>query len=352
MPRSFSFLFVGLVAASLSLLVLSSKDILALTKCTICHGKRELRKIQPTGKLVSLYVDEWVLQNSVHAKQACTDCHSDVVEIPHKGKLVEKVNCTRCHYRGNPAGAPQMVKYTEYAESVHGIAARAGNQKAPVCQDCHGAHNVRKHADPQSGMWRGTISETCGRCHLEVYSVYRESIHGRAVKEGKLDSAVCTDCHGEHSIKSPENPESTVYLTNIPQTCPKCHAPKGIASKYGIKTGQVKTFEDSFHGIGIKFGMKTVASCASCHGVHDIRAADDLRSTVHIKNIPTTCGKCHSGANINYAKGRIHVDPKKKESGAIFYVSFFFKWLTISVMLGLLAHMALDLSRRARERKR
>ncbi|HWU41740.1 MAG TPA: hypothetical protein VN203_29130, partial [Candidatus Acidoferrum sp.] len=179
---------------------------------------------------------------------------------------------------------------------------------------------------------------------------YRESVHWRAFAEGKKDSAVCTDCHGEHTIRSHESPESSTYVSRVPETCSHCHASVAVVGKYGIKTEQVATYGRSFHGIAIKYGGKTVANCASCHGVHDIRPSNDPRSAVYVDNIPRTCGKCHTGANVNYAKGKIHVDPTKKEAGLVFWVSLFFKWLTISVMVGLTAHIGMDLFRHLRRR--
>ena len=45
-------------------------------------------------------------------------------------------------------------------------------------------------------------------------------------------------------------------------------------------------------------------------------------------------------------------EPESKESGIIYYVSFGFKWLTITVLLVLFAHIFLDLLRKlAREKK-
>jgi ribosomal protein S27AE len=298
---------------------------------------------------MSLFVDEKQLKESVHARRTCTDCHSDITAIPHKGEI-KRVSCVRCHFKGNPVGAPQTDIYVEYARSVHGVAAAAGNSKAPVCQDCHGTHNIRSPKDGASQMNKAHIPETCGRCHLTEFGDYRESVHWKAFASGKKDSAVCTDCHGEHTIQSHESPDSSTYVSRVPETCSKCHASVTVVGKYGIKTEQVATYGRSFHGIAIKFGGKTVANCASCHGVHEIRPSDDPKSAVYIDNIPRTCGKCHTGANANYAKGKIHVDPTKKEAGPVYWVSLFFKWLTISVMVGLTAHIGMDLFRRLRRR--
>ena len=322
----------------------------AMPKCLVCHGKRTLSKTLPSGRVVSLFVDEKLLAESVHAGRVCTDCHSDITAIPHKGEI-QRVSCVRCHFKGNPVGAPQKDIYVEYARSVHGVAAAAGNTKAPVCQDCHGTHGIRPPKDPGSLMNKIHIPETCGRCHLAEFSDYRESVHWKAVKEGKKDSAVCTDCHGEHTIRAHTSPESSTYITRVPETCSHCHASVAVVGKYGIKIEQVATYGRSYHGVAIKFGGKTVANCASCHGVHDIRPSDDPQSAVYVENIPKTCGKCHEGANANYAKGRIHLDPTKREAGLVYWVSLFFKWLTISTMVGLTAHIGLDLFRRLRRGK-
>jgi len=335
-------------AALLTLLLAGGAQ--AMPKCLVCHGKRTLAKTLPSGRVISLYVDEAQLKASVHGGRACTDCHSDIAAIPHKGEI-RRVSCVRCHFKGNPVGAPQKDIYVEYGKSVHGVAAAAGNTKAPVCQDCHGTHTIRPPTDSRSQMNKSHIPETCGRCHLAVFSDYRESVHWKNVQEGKKDSAVCTDCHGEHTIRAHADPEATTYITRVPETCSRCHASVTVVGKYGIRTEQVATYGRSYHGIAIKFGGKTVANCASCHGVHDIRPSDDPKSAVYVENIPKTCGKCHEGANANYAKGRIHVDPTQKEAGLVYWVSLFFKWLTISTMVGLTAHIGLDLFRRVRRRK-
>ena len=346
-PAAWLWLAAGLFG--LALLLLSAGGAHALTKCLICHGKPTLSKKLPSGRTVSLFVDEKHLRASVHIERACTDCHADITAIPHKGEI-KRVSCVRCHFKGNPVGAPQKDIYVEYSKSVHGVAAAAGNVKAPVCQDCHGTHGVRSPKDTASQMNKAHIPETCGRCHMQVYADYRESVHWQAFSGGKKDSALCTDCHGEHSIRPHANPDSPTYVTHVPETCSRCHASVAVVGKYGIRTEQVSTYDRSFHGIAIKFGGKSVANCASCHGIHDIRPSGDPKSAVHVDNIPKTCGKCHEGANANYAKGKIHVDPTKKEAGLVYWVSLFFKWLTISTMVGLTAHIGLDLFRRLRRR--
>ena len=327
-------------------------EILALEKCVICHGKKDHHKIEETGRRVSLYVDEGLLNRSVHASKECTDCHVDIVEIPHK--TVAKVNCRRCHYTGNPAGAPEGELYDQYEHSVHGREVAAGNPKAPVCQDCHGGHEVIHHDSTDSRFYRKNIPKTCGTCHIEAYATYQESVHGTSLAGGSLDVPVCTSCHGEHNIKRPDQPDSRVSPIHVTETCSKCHGPKGVVAKYGIRTDRTTTFEESFHGVAQLMENMMVANCASCHGYHDIRAEDDPKSTVYPANIPKTCGKpeCHPEANANFASGKIHIDPTSEESGILYYISRGFLILTVSVLAGLFIFIMLDLVRRARSARK
>ncbi|RJP73673.1 MAG: hypothetical protein C4524_14245 [Candidatus Zixiibacteriota bacterium] len=314
-------------------------------KCEICHAKPNFHVVGADSVRVSLHVPPDSLAQSVHPRHECTDCHRDVVEIPHQPGL-QRVDCTSCHYIGNLAGAPELPVYDQYRESVHGQAARSGNRKAPLCQNCHGAHNIHPPQSAESPLHRQNIPDLCGRCHLEIYSHYTHSIHGKLLKEGHDSTPTCTDCHGEHTIASPLAPSSQVFSANIPETCGHCHAAETIVGPAGLTTEQVESYTESFHGIASQFGSTTAANCASCHGAHDILPPTDPESLVHPANIPKTCGKCHPQANANWAKGKIHVNAKSPEAGIIYYVASFFKWLTILTLVGLIGNIILDLSKR------
>ena len=350
-PRPIKLALVALAAGLAGGWAASGSAQAPLQTCTICHAKPDLEVADANGRVRSLYVDEKVLKASVHARKSCKDCHFDVKEIPHRDHKPAKVQCSHCHYQGNPEGAPQSDAYLEYAESIHGQEAARGNPQAPLCQDCHGAHDIRHARDPEARVSRMNVAETCGRCHVKIYGEYAGSIHGMALLQKRLpDAPACTDCHGEHAIRKKEDPNSKVYVSNVAETCSRCHGNENIVGKYGIETEQVATYADSFHGIAEKFGAKTVANCASCHGVHDILPADDPRSSVALHNIPKTCGKCHPGANPNFAKGKIHVNPDKAEAGIIFWVKLAFTVLTAGTMAALIGHILLDLRKKLKVR--
>lgn len=320
---------------------------ISLEKCVICHGKGEFRKILVDGKIRDLFATGDSLKGSVHEKKTCVDCHFDVSEIPHRARP-RRVNCTHCHYKGNAEGAPQSDASLDYFGSAHGTAIARGNPKAPLCQDCHGNHQILKAKQEGSSVAKGRVAETCGRCHIEIYAEFKTSIHGVAVARGIAEAPACTGCHGEHRIYSHLDPKSTVYATHVAAQCSTCHESVSIMGKFGIEADQVATYRNSFHGVADRFGSKTVANCASCHGTHDIRPSSDPMSKVNPKNVPRTCGKCHPGANPNFALGKMHVDARKKESGIVYYTALFFKYLTIGTMLALILHIFLDMYGRTR----
>jgi DnaJ-class molecular chaperone len=324
-------------------------------KCLICHAKPDFSILKEDGQKKYLYVDISELEKSIHKDKRCQDCHVDIVEISATGhkKNVQPVNCTRCHFEGNPVGAPQTTKYFQYQLSVHGQASASGDLKAPKCQDCHGIHGIQSHKSNLSKVYKFNIAKVCGKCHLKEYTEFATSVHGKALeKENVSDVPTCTDCHGEHDIKKISDSSSTVFKTKLSNTCSKCHSSTLIMQKYGIRTEQVNTYKESYHGIATEFGEKKAANCASCHGVHDIKPENDPVSYIYPANIPKTCGKCHPDANANYAKGKIHLNSKSPDSGPIYYINIFFKYLTIFTLCALFLHIVLDLSRKIRGRKK
>ena len=343
----FAFIAAALLGVGALLFPPGAEARISLEKCTLCHGKSEFRKILVDGKIRDLFATADSLKGSVHEKKTCMDCHFDISEIPHRERP-RRVTCTHCHYKGNAEGAPQSDASLAYFDSVHGKAIARGNVKAPLCQDCHGSHGILKAKNEGAAVSQKNVAETCGHCHIEIYAQYKTSIHGVAMAKGIKEAPSCTGCHGEHMIYSPKDPKSTVYATHVAAQCSTCHGSISIMGKFGIETEQVATYKESFHGVANQFGSRTVANCASCHGTHEIRPAADPLSTVNPANVPKTCGKCHPGANPNFAVGKMHIDSKKKEAGIVYYVASFFKYLTIGTMLVLIVHIFLDMYGRSK----
>jgi formate dehydrogenase gamma subunit len=298
--------------------------------CASCHGDPHASTptAKPSFEACASCHDDAVndLSQGVHAPGAggdrpqCGSCHgpahrirssSDPASTAAKRNLAD--TCASCH--ANPDFlARHRIAFARpveaYRLSVHGRAVSRGVAAAPSCSDCHGTHAVRAARDPQSRINHWSIPATCGTCHKEIRDTYSASVHGDAVRRGVGGAPVCTDCHGEHSILAPSEPQSLVNPARVSSvTCGRCHGDERLAQKYNLPRDKVPAFADSYHGLALRAGGQSVANCASCHGVHNILPSSDPRSTVHPANLARTCGSCHPGAGARFAIGPIHVRP-------------------------------------------
>lgn len=288
----------------------------------------------------------------------CTDCHGDAHAIlahDEPGAPVAHpriaATCARCHASSadHPALPVPLVRPVEsYLESIHARAV-AGGKNGATCVDCHGSHAILPLGDPRSRLARPHVATTCGACHADVATAYRDSIHAEAVARGLRDAPTCIDCHGEHAIFAHTEPASPVFAANIPrETCGRCHESMRMSAKYGIGVAQVKAFRDSYHGLALRGGQLTAANCASCHGAHDVRPSSDPRSHVHPSRLVETCGRCHPGAGRMVALGAVHVLPDSGAARAVGWIRFAYSWLIAGVVGGMVVHNVLDLLRKAR----
>lgn len=367
--------------------------------CLTCHGSPDM------GAPV---VDTAAFAKSIHGGNLCVSCHTDAAEIPHPEKLAA-VSCAKCHRletqiylqsdhgravaRGkaeaasckdchghshtllnsrHPASpvnrknihdtcaachgktdAPANQRLTErkpvesYDHTVHGVAFRQGKVNAAVCSDCHGTHDLHGSANAASRVNRARISETCGKCHQNVLAVYKESVHGNASSHGIKESPICTDCHGEHTIQAINDPTSSVFRGAVTKTCSGCHESERLVAKFGLPAGRLKSFMDTYHGLASKRGDMRVANCASCHGWHDVLPHTDTRSAIHPNNLSNTCGRCHEGAQSKLLSGRIHASAKDRPNLWILFFRWFYLIVIPLTIGGMLIHNLLDYARKA-----
>lgn len=297
------------------------------------------------------------LSRGVSAAATCTSCHGHTHSLlssrdprspVHRTHIAE--TCATCHAdKKRMAGfrLTQQEPFDTYSHSVHGEAFRAGRVNAATCSDCHGTHDLHGAANPLSKVYRGNVAGTCGRCHENVKSIFDRSIHGRAGRDGIREAPVCTDCHGEHTIRTVRDPASQVYRGAVTKTCSGCHESERIIAKFGLPADRLKTFMDSYHGLASRWGDLHAANCASCHGWHDILPSADTQSSIHERNLPKTCGKCHPGARSTPARGRIHGGERTDEFPLVRLARLFYLLVIPLTIGGMLLHNAADYLRKA-----
>jgi cytochrome b subunit of formate dehydrogenase len=262
------------------------------------------------------------LPSSTHAALDCAACHLKHETFPHPAG-VPKPECAQCHSR----------VAQDDALGVHGQARRAGNAAAPDCTVCHG--DVHQTLRPSSQQFRSSVPQTCGMCHSDVAGQYQASVHGKALQAGNLNAPLCTDCHGEHAILPHRQTASPVHPSHIRETCGRCHGDLRLSRRFGLPSNVVVSFDASFHGLASRAGSQTVANCASCHGYHNILPSSDPASSIHPKNLPETCGKCHPGAGTRFSLGPIHWQAGNREPAGVAWVRRLYLGL-IPLVIGLM----------------
>lgn len=293
----------------------------------------------------------------------CSSCHGDHDVLPSSAKLsrTHPVNlpatCGKCHEDLNLTTKYEILidhPIEIYEASVHGQASQGGIYYAATCNDCHStngtAHRILSTGNPESSVNHFNIPQTCGQCHKAIENDYWEGIHGKLAARGEVDSPVCTHCHGEHGIVSPDQPDSPVSRAHVAElTCAPCHESAVLNEKYGLRAGHLATFIDSYHGLKTKAGDPHVANCASCHGVHRILPSTDPTSTIHPDNLQRTCGDCHPRISVALANSPIHgVTGEGLRTSAADLVEKIYI-ISIIVIIGLMVvHWLIDLWRQIR----
>ena len=157
------------------------------------------------------------------------------------------------------------------------------------------------------GFAHAQAKNSCLECHANLpeplgvsAEAFTQSIHA----EKGLD---CVSCHGgDAGADDPEKAMSRaagwkgkIEHRQVPELCASCHSDAARMKKYnpGLRVDQLQQYKTSIHGIKWARGDTKVAVCTDCHGVHNIRAPSDPRSSVHPTNVATTCSRCHADAD-------------------------------------------------------
>lgn len=354
------------------------------TSCVGCHGKHDTAAIKNTafafkatpveacGKCHEKARDHFAVSahgRALKAKEAnspdCLTCHRQpvVATLPAKITLAQKIaqtkQCESCHV-GKENVAGQALRGTKFVSSfdrsVHGAALLGGKVEAANCVDCHGAHEMNRAMVASAQMNKLRVAGSCSKCHEKIATEFTDSVHATALRKGNIDSATCTDCHGEHDIRKHTDPTSPISAKNVAQqVCGNCHASLKLTQKYGLPSQSFQTFSDSYHGLAVRGGSVEVVNCASCHNSHGIKSQKDPTSTIHAANLAQTCGQCHAGATARFAIGKVHVSPessdgKEGNSPILYLVSSVYVLLIVVVIGGMFVHNALDFLKKIRRK--
>jgi formate dehydrogenase gamma subunit len=168
-----------------------------------------------------------------------------------------------------------------------------------------------------------------------------------------MDSPTCTDCHGEHLILSPNDPNAaTCGAKQAIETCGECHNDPLLTSKYGLAEGVVDSYLDSYHGWASARLCDRSATCVDCHSAHLVLPAADPASTVSADNVVSTCAQCHPGADANFARSYDHRSSSITENPVNRIIRKIYLWIILVTIGGMVLHNLLIMNYYMIKRKR
>jgi cytochrome b subunit of formate dehydrogenase len=225
---------------------------------------------------------------------------------------IQNKRCFTCHAQSHigeisPAERQQMLSATNAAAEKAGprpelyVAENrlAGSTHGKVaCVSCHPDAKTLPHGQKMAPASCDT------KCHPNQNAAYLHSSHAAAAAQGNANAPRCASCHGGHDILPKADRQSKTFPLNVVTTCGNCHEKHVDKSSDGMNGAvQVASYLESVHGKALlKAGLTVSATCADCHGAHDVRPSKEPESTVNRANVPATCGKCHVGVVEMYTK--------------------------------------------------
>jgi cytochrome b subunit of formate dehydrogenase len=251
----------------------------------------------------------------------CWDCHGshDIVSVKDPSSPVYKLNlprtCAKCHSNAGLTKEYEMKNpeaASQYMDSIHGRALlELGLIVAPSCDDCHGAHDIRRSVDRGSPISHANIAKTCGKCHVTVEAIYNKSIHGQLLAKGDDRVPVCTQCHTPHEVQTVANGQ---FKKLSDERCGACHQDR------------LEHYRETYHGKAMELGKAgsapDVAACYDCHGHHDIQPPSNPASHLSKANILATCQKCHPNATEGFTEYKPHANPLDAKNYPLLHAVF------------------------------
>ena len=228
-------------------------------------------------------------------------CLAMVLLLPASASAQKKSSCIECHAKLEDPRLSAPAKLFE--NDIH-------HARGLSCNDCHGgdpnADTKEAAKDPRKGYLGKPktldIPAYCGKCHSDANLMkrfnpslrvdqereYYTSVHGKLLKSGETRVATCISCHSVHGIRAITDPLSSVYPSNVAETCSHCHASADYMRGFGIPSDQFDKYKRSVHAQALYEKQDLSApTCNDCHGNHGAAPPG-------ITSVANVCGQCHA----------------------------------------------------------
>lgn len=309
--------------------------------CSSCH---EAFPHTPTGTTVPDMKSCWNCHGLRHgpmgliAGYECVQCHGDNVgkmrpafhvrdwaETPHVQPALDeqRTSCMMCHDQTWCDDCHKKERVVWRTSTPFTYDAENG------CQACHGYENLSKvSADGVKSYYVTGIEKsahrdnTCTQCHPD----FNYTDEPPATPLWQINAGLaCQECHDHEDV-------TAIYVESIhgkliaegdftSATCASCHGGHDIArldtpeaelalrlsgqqtcGAPGCHPDEYESYNDYYHGAPYKAKATDAPACWHCHGAHEVRAMDDPESLMYRANAAETCGQegCHYGSGESF----------------------------------------------------
>lgn len=308
---------------------------LAKGECEVCHNT-PVAQLRPTANSLSApnHTADWALKPHVapankNLRTQCMMCHTgEFCDKCHVARGIDwkpsepytfdpQQNCMVCHGQENlqklgAGGLLQSFKVLGVQQSAH---------TRFSCTSCHVDFRWTKGAftfsdgTPETKLWQVNAGLGCRDCHEGKVSDYAKAVaqFGNDVKE--YDAST----HFQLISKAVSGGDPKGFEA---ATCASCHGgheiqrldtaeakaafhsqAQTVCGGAACHANQYATYNDYYHGAAYKKGAPDAPACWDCHGKHYILPKADKNSMVSNESLAKTCASCHPGSKESFSAG-------------------------------------------------
>ena len=164
--------------------------------CLTCHS-RPLTLQRPDGTSMELAVDALKLKASVHPDHGCADCHTGFSTSAHPAGAIGEPESSR--HRGRPHLRPLPRRQAAPGRGERPLhAAALRGHRAPRAAPTATAPTRW----PRRSGSRRSPARRAAPVTQKIFAAYAGSMHGKALASGDhFDAPLCSDCHRAHDVQ-------------------------------------------------------------------------------------------------------------------------------------------------------
>jgi hypothetical protein len=252
-----------------------------LYECSACHTKFPH---QPEGTTIPGMKECWSCHALIHGPQgvmASGDCgiKCHTTTAPRRPKFHTP------DWKGKPHVAPGVAELQTTCMRCH---------DKPWCEDCHLKSNI--YWVPAKPYIYDPGPGCMDACHGGDLPRLKGPVTG--IEASAHRDTRCIDCHPDFKYEPETKDATNLWYINSGIACRACHL---TMKQTPAKLESVKVYDTSIHAKAIANKNYKSATCASCHGGHDI---ERLKTPAAKRNIRLAgekmCSACHQSGWDSY----------------------------------------------------